>query len=515
MRRVFMRGLYLTAFLALIFIIIANYMGGNTMETTLGREDEVEQRDEEEIQEENAFSLPYTEIEGVLTFRGDNYRTSPSYGTVSMEDFKVKKLWKVKAEAKGIWGGGAGWTGQPSLIKWPRDIKEIMDIDDKYKEDEEFVEVIIGSLNGKVYFIDLKTGEQTRKPIDTGSPIKGSVSIDTRGYPLLYVGQGIKEREDFGFRLYSLIDQKQLYLLDGEDEEAPRNWPNFDSSALFSRQEDTLYVGGENGLFYKLKLNTVFKPEEKTIDVNPEVSRFKYRRPDEGNSDADSNYGIENSPAAWENLIFFADNGGMIKAIDTDLNEIWTVENNDDTDATITIDIENNEPVIYTGGQVDKQGDKGIIRILKLQGKTGEILWEKTYKGYNRDGASPSNGGLLGTNIIGKGNISDLAIFSICRTPGFDDGTLVAFHKTTGEEVWKWIMPMYSWPSPVDVYDKDGKGYIIQVLRSGEVCILDGATGEVLSETSIDTYIEASPAVFNNYMVIASRNGYIYGLELE
>lgn len=507
-------------FITLVLIVLIKFIPGFFIETTLGRDEPLppEENLEEstEAKEDyNAFHLPYTEVEGVLTFRGNNYRTAPAYGTIDIKDFTIKKLWSVKSEAKGIWGGGSGWTGQPALVKWHQDVKKIMNIDDKFKNDEEFVEVIIGSLNGKIYFIDLKSGEQTRNPIDTGSPIKGSVSVDSRGFPLLYVGQGIKEKEDFGFRLYSLIDQKQLFLQDGEDEEAPREWPNFDSSALFSRHEDTLYVGGENGLFYKLKLNTVFKSEEKIIDINPEVYRFKYERSDEGNDAANSNYGIENSPAAWENLIFFADNGGLIKAIDTELNEVWTVENNDDTDATITLDIEEGEPVVYTGGQVDKQGDQGIARILKIQGKTGEILWEKSYKAFNKDGPSPSNGGLLGTNIVGKHDLKDLVIFTLCRTPNKNDGMMVALDKTTGDEVWKWVMPTYAWPSPVDVYDKNGKGYIIQTLRNGTMCILEGITGKILGETSIDTYIEASPAVFNNYIVIASRNGYIYGLELK
>ncbi len=513
-----MKRVIYIALIIVVLIALTKIMPNIFIEATLGRDTPSPLKtSEKEEEKENIrpFHLPYTEVEGVITFRGNNYRTAPAYGTVNINDFTIKKLWNVKAEAKGIWGGGSGWTGQPALVKWPSDMKKIMNIKDKFKEDEDFVEVIIASLNGKVYFLDLKTGEETRSPIDTGSPIKGSVSVDSRGYPLLYVGQGIKEKEEFGARLYSLIDQKQLFLLDGEDKEAPRLWPNFDSSALFSRYEDSLYVGGENGLFYKLKLNTIFKPEEKTIEINPEVMRFKYERPDDGNDALNSNYGIENSPAAWENLIFFADNGGLIKALDTELNEIWTVENIDDTDATITIDIENGEPVIYTGCQVDKQGDEGLAKILKIKGKTGEILWEKSYKAFNKDGPSPSNGGLLGTNVVGKKEIDNLVIFTLCRTPNKNDGLMVALDKKTGEEVWSWVMPTYAWPSAVDVYDEDGKAYIIQTLRNGTICIIEGATGKILGKTVIDSYIEASPAVFNNYMVIASRNGYIYGLELK
>lgn len=458
------------------------------------------------------FTLSYTEVPGVLTFRGNNFRTAPAYGIADLEDYSIEKLWIVKAEARGLWGGGSGWTGQPALVKWSPEVRKIMNIKDKFKEDEDFVEVIIASLNGKVYFIDLKTGEQTREPIDTGSTIKGSVSVDSRGYPLLYVGQGIKEKPDFGFRLYSLIDQKMLFIQDGGDKDAPRKWPNFDSSALFSRSEDALYVGGENGLFYKLKLNTVFKPEEKLLTINPEIQKLKYEREDHSTDPEWSTYGIENSPVGWDNLIFFVDNGGFVKAIDTDLNEIWTVDNMDDTDATITMDMEDDNPVLYTACEVDKQGSEGISRILKIEAKTGKILWEKDYKAYS---VGTSNGGALATNIVGKNSMSNMVIFTLCRAEVKDKGLMVALDKATGEELWRWEMPTYAWSSPVDVYDSQGKGYILQAIRSGTMYILDAADGKILGKTKIDNYIESSPSVYNDYAVLASRDGYFYGLKLK
>lgn len=514
-----MKKLKLLFFILLVSILIFKLLPGLTITPTLGMDNPGEQlpaddKDKEPIPEKELlpFTLSYTEVPGVLTFRGNNFRTAPAYGTVDIKDNKIEKLWQVKAEAKGLWGGGSGWTGQPALVQWSPEVRKIMNIKEKFKEDENFVEVIIASLNGKVYFIDLATGEQTREPIDTGSPIKGSVSVDSRGYPLLYVGQGIKEKPDFGFRLYSLIDQKMLFIQDGEDKDAPRLWPNFDSSALFSRSEDALYVGGENGLFYKLKLNTVFNPKEKLLTINPEIQKLKYEREDHSTDPEWSTYGIENSPVAWENMLFFVDNGGFVKAIDKDLNEIWTVDNFDDTDASITLDIENENPVLYTASEVDKQGSEGVSRILKIEAKTGKILWEKGYKAYS---VGTSNGGALATNIVGKNSMSDMVIFTLCRAEIKDKGLMVALDKATGEELWRWEMPTYAWSSPVDVYDSQGKAYILQALRNGTMHIIDGANGEILGKAAIDSYIEASPAVFNDHVVIASRNGYIYGLKIK
>ncbi len=51
-----------------------------------------------------------------------------------------------------------------------------MNIDDKFKSKENFTEVIYASLDGKVYFLDLETGEKSRSVINVGNPIKGSLS---------------------------------------------------------------------------------------------------------------------------------------------------------------------------------------------------------------------------------------------------------------------------------------------------------------------------------------------------
>jgi len=66
-------------------------------------------------------------------------------------------------------------------------------------------------LGRKIYFLDLDDGSYTRNPINVGAPLKGSVTVDPRGYPLLYSGQGIDEvkgqKVSIGFRIYSLLDQ--------------------------------------------------------------------------------------------------------------------------------------------------------------------------------------------------------------------------------------------------------------------------------------------------------------------
>lgn len=42
------------------------------------------------------FSGTYSDIEGVLTFRGNNFRTAPAYGTVNIVDKTLKKYGILK-----------------------------------------------------------------------------------------------------------------------------------------------------------------------------------------------------------------------------------------------------------------------------------------------------------------------------------------------------------------------------------------------------------------------------------
>ncbi|THF79533.1 outer membrane protein assembly factor BamB family protein [Cohnella fermenti] len=461
------------------------------------------------IPQPQAFPSVYTEVDGVLTFRGSAERSAPAYGTVEMKTFTPLKAWSLTTKTSS-WGGGAGWTGQPAIVRWEPDVLQAMNVQDKFKKLKDFTEVIYASLDGYVYFLELKTGEKTREPLKIGNPIKGSVSVDSRGYPLLYVGEGIPEKGTIGFGLYSLIDQKRLYYMKGIDSFAKRGWGAFDSSALFNRFDDTLLVGGENGMFYNVKLNTAFDAAKKTLTIKPEVSKYRY-------SIAGNSYqGIENSVAVYGHYAYFADNGGSLQAINLMTNTpIWSLPSVDDTDATIVIETENGVPYLYTGTEVDKQGSKGYAVLRKINGLTGDVVWKKQYACYTQLGDHPVNGGLLATPVLGKQAIADRVVFTLARYGSFGAGLMVALDKKTGDELWSWKMQRYAWSSPVDVYDSKGNASLLQADSAGNVFVVSAMTGQVKGKASLGANVEASPAVFDDYAVVASRGGKIFGLKLE
>ncbi|MDW8802851.1 PQQ-binding-like beta-propeller repeat protein [Clostridium sp. A1-XYC3] len=457
----------------------------------------------------NLFPSEYTDIEGILTFRGNNLRTSPSYGVSSISEKKLSTKWSFTTSSSS-WGGGAGWTGQPAIIKWPTYTKELMNIKDKFKQQENFTEVISSSLDGNVYFLDLETGEKTRDPIRVGNPIKGSVSIDPRGIPLLYVGEGIPEKGPIGYDVFSLIDGSKLSFINGMDTDALRGWGAFDSSALINKQTDTLIEAGENGLLYIVKLNTKFDIENKSISIAPETTKYRYQ------ISGHEYQGIENSTAIYKNLLYFADNGGSIQCIDLlTLKPVWTFNGKDDTDASLVVDVEDNIPYIYSGNEIDKQGYKGYSYLKKINGLTGEAVWEKTYECMSVIGNDPVNGGMLATPVVGKQDTKDIIIFGLARYKNMNSGLILALDKKTGAEIWRKELPNYMWSSPVDFYDKNGKTYIIQCDSIGNMYLLDGKTGSELNKINLGSNIEATPSIFNDTIVVATRGGKFYGISIK
>jgi len=86
-------------------------------------------------------SSTYTKVPGVLTFRGNNYRDAPAYGTADVSQKKLEVIWtKAIGAISGTnsWWPGAGWTGQPLLVKWPAETRAVLGIQDPNKNHPNF-----------------------------------------------------------------------------------------------------------------------------------------------------------------------------------------------------------------------------------------------------------------------------------------------------------------------------------------------------------------------------------------
>ena len=469
------------------------------------------------------FGLPedYTEVVGITTFRGNNFRNQAAWGTANIVEERLEIAFDFEIGQLGAWTG-VGWTGQPAIVSWDFQVQQIMNIFPEKQMDRDLVEAIYGAMDGYIYFFDIANGEPTREPIYLGQPIKGAVTIDPRGYPLLYVGQGATFQEgvegygryagpgEKGFFIYSLIDGSQLYFLDGYDPFAPRDyWHAFDGDPLFDTEIDRMILPGENGVIYNFLLNTDFDMQEGTISIDPVISRYRFT------TNPHRPYGVENSPVGFSHYIFFADNSGIIQCLDMRTMEpVWVFDGRDDINATMVLDWEEDQQrlVLYAGTSVDIQGEGGRGYIYKLNAANGEVLWYHYYYCLYFPGV---NGGVMATPVLGKEDISNLVIFPVARTLDVEgDGVLVAFDRETGEIVWETIMPHYMWSSPVAVYTPDGTSYIVSFDSAGSMYLLRGTTGEILYQSSVWVNVEASPAVFGNRIIIGSRGNRIFGIDI-
>lgn len=460
---------------------------------------------------ENAFltDSSYTLLKGITTFRGGPWRNSASFGAIDKRPDSLRIAWTFNTTSKGEWGGGAGWTGQPSVVQWPDSMRALMNLSENVKTKPDFTEVVFGSLDGNIYFLDLETGKASRKAINIKNPIKGSVSIDPRGYPLLYCGQGIPETKVIGFRIFSLIDQKVLHFINGIDPFALRGWGAFDGACLINRKTDMLHLGGENGILYTMKLNTKFDSTGTQISVSPKTIKYRY------NSGYKNQKGIENSVVLYQDKIYYADNSGYIQCFSLKtFQSLWIIHNEDDTDASLVLKPEDGIPFLYTGSEVDKQGDKGFSFIKKINGLTGETVWLRKFECRSVLGAHPVNGGMLATPLVGKLKAEGKLIITLSRYKTMQKGLMVALDMKTGETLYEVALDNYSWSSPVDLYDKEGNMYIFQADSKGYVMLLDGANGKLIYKKKVADLFEASPIVFNNRIIIPSRPLKIFCFEI-
>jgi outer membrane protein assembly factor BamB len=104
----------------------------------------------------------------------------------------------------------------------------------------------------------------------------------------------------------------------------------------------------------------------------------------------------------------------------------------------------------------------------------------------------------------------------MAREPNGANGQLLALDTQTGQELWTYTSDSYSWSTPTCFYDTDGNGYVLYTsCIGGRMYLVDGLTGQVEDTFSFGCTMEASPVVYNNTIVIGTRNEQVYGITLK
>ncbi len=451
------------------------------------------------------MSDEYRNVEGVLTFRGGFARDMPTAGNVSSKPASIRQVWEYTTHYDttrtqyGMWGGGMGWTGQPLLVRWPdQEFAAFAQMHDQLSSREE---VIAGSLSGEVYFLDMDTGAETRQPIRTGNPVKGTPMLDPRLNGMLYIGDGVPHNDQFGIHMIDLHRHEPVFFFSGhKDVKAYRRWGAFDSSPLLVG--DYVYWPGENGIFYKFLVRD---------DAMHLVARLVYHVRGEQAA------GIESSLAAYRNYGYFADNHGNILCINLlTMKPVWRYDNQDDTDATLVLEVEDGIPYLYSGSEVDRQGDQGYCRIIKLNGLNGGLIWERKIRAYRATHYGREfPGGMFATPLLGRNKAGGVMYTNIAHVDESGAGALFALDTSTGDILFQTPLQAYSWSSPAGLYNEDGELFIFTADAIGNIYLLDGRDGQVIFSKRVGRNFEASPAVWGNRVFIGSRGREIYRFDIE
>ena len=471
---------------------------------------------------------------GVLTFRGNAFRQNASVGIVG-KAAELQEVWHVEAgSAKGAGQVyyGYEWTGQPAIMKWSTQVREASNIDEEKRSKTALREVIIAGVDGVIRFLDIDDGVVTRSAINLGYPMKGTPSLHPAGFPYMNVGQYTRKMKSktgkIGIRQYNLYNQKELKLIDGLDGKLHRGiykFGSFETSSLIDRTSDTAISIGTSGLLYLTSLNTEFDYKAATLKITPGSIVMSARAKGEKK---DERVAVESSHAMYDKYVFYADMGGILRCVDTNyLAPVWAVETGDSVMAAIALDQPDMDTLdLYTANMLSLR-KSGPAQIRKYNALSGKELWTVEI-GVAKNTKTKEDVGVKASPVIGQKGLKDLVYFTVtglskdgCATLDVPEDTkaaLVALEKETGKVRWASPLGDRSESSPVAVYDAEGNGWIIQCVENGTILLLDGLTGRTLNTLSVDGKIKASPAVYNDIMVVGTTGKgteFVYGIRIR
>ncbi|MCB0978665.1 MAG: PQQ-binding-like beta-propeller repeat protein, partial [Acidimicrobiales bacterium] len=432
-----------------------------------------------------------SKVLGQLTFRGNPTRTYYGLGPVPKHP---KVLWQYP-ESGGMCGNspvggankvwcGSGWTGQPSVWK-----------------DGSKTWVAVGTYDKNIHFFDGITGDNLLEPFDMGDIIKGSVTRDPDGYPLLYSGS----RADFHILATDRDDGKpeSLWTMRASDVK-PTKWnDDWDSSPLVI--DDYLFEGGENGQWFVIKLNRGKGPDGK-VTVDPKIVFHAPGWDDRllsdlsGSGSRVNDVSIENSLAISGNTVYFSNSGGLVQGWDIsgvkegkEPKRVFRYWTGDDTDASIVVDPEGK---LYVAQEVERGSSSSrnheVGQLIKLDPSKPDDprVW-----------GIADDHGIWATPALSGGVV-------IAPT---DSGRIIGADQRTGEILWEKKLPGPTWSSPVVVDKVWVQGDCNGVLHGFDFSNPRVEPPELWS-VELEGCVESTPTVFQGRIYVGARGGKFYAI---
>ena len=428
---------------------------------------------------------PWGTTVGLTMFRGNPTRTYYGEGPLPADP---RILWSYPPEGgmcgsssvggvSSVWCG-TGWTGQP--IVWERP--------------DGVTEVIFGAYDKSVHFLDAATGAELRPSFRTDDIIKGSVTLDPDGFPLLYFGS-----RDNKLRVVALDRPEPIELWSLDANAVNGIWNNdWDGNPVIV--DDVMYEGGENSWFFAVKLNRQVGSDG-LVGVDPQVVFQTPGWTPELLDLVGRNVSIESSVMVHEQTAYFANSGGRVAGFDVSNVEsgeaplVFDYWVGDDTDATLVSDAEG---MIYVAVEEERknQRSRDLGQLIKLDPtREDPYVWGVAAPGGN------DVGGFWATPALGDG------VLYAASHPG----QLMAVDIETGEVLWEETLGWHSWSSPVIVGNQLLAANCFGELRA--YSLDDPRQPRPLwTEKVSESCIESTPAVWGGQIFVGSRDGRFYAV---
>ncbi|HZD23529.1 MAG TPA: PQQ-binding-like beta-propeller repeat protein [Acidimicrobiia bacterium] len=433
---------------------------------------------------------PWGTTVGFTMFRGNPTRTY--YGTGPISDSPAE-LWTYPDEAMcsesvnlgvtAVWCG-MGWTGQPAV--WKHDGT---------------TELIFGAYDSSLHFVDAETGLDLRPEFPTGDLIKGSVTIDPDGYPLLYTGS-----RDNKLRIIALDrdEPTELWSIDAYDVDGIWN-DDWDSNPVII--DDIMYEGGENGWFFAYQLNRDYDASG-NVTVNPEL-KFSMRgwNQEELDNLGDVEVSIENSIVAYEDRVYFGNSGGRIVGLDvSDIRNgnasiVFDYWAGGDADPTLVVDADG---FVYASFEYEpaQMGPYETAR----QDEVGQLVKLDPYT----DGDPRVWGVDLSTPGEESGVWATPALHEGILYTNTHQGSTIAVDTGSGEIVWQdGTAGWHSWSSPAVVDDTLIVATCVGELRAYSLENPRAPDRTWALPVGEGSCLEATPAIWNGTIYLGSRDGFL------
>jgi hypothetical protein len=430
--------------------------------------------------------FPRARVQGILTFRGNPTRSWYGEGPVPRRpehqwSYPDGAMCSESSEGDEVrtWCG-TGWTGQPAVF-----------------EREGRTWVVFGAYDRAVHFVDADTGQDIIPPFPTGDLIKGSVSIDPQGYPIVYTGSRDNHLRAIAF---DRPQPTELWSLSA-DAVSPTLWnDDWDGSPLVLG--DYLFEGGENSQFHVVKLNRHYAADG-LVHVAPRLVFNAAGWDDQLLADlGDTDVSIEGSVAVSGDTVYFANSGGLVQGWDIgELKEgrtprrtfrFWT---GDDTDASVVVD---DDGFLYVASEWERHNARAaeVGQIMKLDPRrpNAPLVWSVADQGADV-------AGVWGTPALHRDVV-------IVPTNG---GNVKGIDRRTGAERWELSLPGPTWQSPVVVHGVLIQGDCNGVLHAYDLSDTRTRPPELWS-IEIGGCIESTPAVWRGQIFVGTRAGRFHAI---